>query len=332
MPITFDQTLVVGVSSRALFDLDEANEVFEEEGIAAYRQYMVARELEPLLPGTAFPLAQALLALNKFATDGQPALAEVIVMSANSPETGARIMNSLRHYKLASTRSAFTGGESISDFAEAFQLDLFLSFSERDVQRVVDGKYCAAARLYAPPSGYEPPQDQVRIAFDADAVLFDDSSEQLYRSQGLDGFHANENSSRSQPMLDGPFAKFIKKLALVQSRLPDPVEYSPIRLSVVTARNAPAELRVIATLRAWNVYLDAAFFLGGIEKSGVLKALRPHIFFDDQDAHVLPASRHVPSGIVPYHSDSPLASSNPGASQPETRSDSEISHRRSPAD
>ena len=199
------------------------------------------------------------------------------------------------------------------------------------MQAVVDDRSCAAAQLYPPPGGEPPPSDQLRIAFDADAVLFSDESELLYKQRGLKAFHENEDSSSHIPMPEGPFATFLKKLAQLQKRLPDPVEYSDVRLSIVTARNAPAETRVITTLRAWDVYVDAAFFLGGLSKKRILAALRPHIFFDDQETHTLPASVVVAAGKVPYASSSALHTGAPTADRREEARDA-VPVNRSPAD
>lgn len=308
MPLDFKNTLVVGVSSSSLFDLREADELFRQEGIQAYRAHMLQHENEPLRPGTAFPLVSAILRLNPFVEDGQGAATEVVVLSRNSPETGVRIMNSVREHKLLISRFAFTGGEPLAPFVKPFQLDLFLSQSDGDVQRVIDTGECAAAVLHAPPTHSDsPPTDQLRIAFDADAVLFHEKSEVVYKTAGLTAFHKNEDDSKNDPMSDGPFASFLRKLSVLQTRLPGPQEYNDVRISIVTARNAPAETRVITTLRSWGVYVDAAFFLGGLSKAEVLSALRPHIFFDDQKSHTLPASEYVPSGLVPYRSISELS-------------------------
>ncbi len=305
-PVTPIEPLVVGISSSALFDLTEADAVFRTQGIAAYRQHMLATENDALAPGTGFPLVRALLALNQHAPDLERPIAEVIVMSRNSPETGLRIMNALEGLGLRVTRFAFTGGEPLADYARAFHLDLFLSTDEQDVQRVANTGACAAAVLYPPPHGYAPPEDQLRVAVDGDAVLFGQDSEAIYQREGLQAFLQNEKDARHEPMADGPFANFLRKLAQVRSLLPQQVEYAPIRIALVTARGAPAQSRVITTLRTWGVYVDQTFFLGGMPKAEVLKALRPHIFFDDQRGHLDPASALVPSGRVPYADGSPL--------------------------
>ena len=300
-------TLVVGISSTGLFDLSDAERVFREEGIKRYREHMLQREDEPLLPGTGMPLVNALLGLRHADVSNRTRLVEVVVLSQNSPETGVRIINTVRGLRLPITRFAFTGGEPLADYIDGYHIDLFLSRDEGDVQAVIDSGKSAAALLYDPPTDYEPIENQVRIAFDADAVLFSDESEVVYKTEGLAGFHATENEAIDVPLAPGPHAKFLRKLAAVKHATDADEEYSPVRIAVVTARNAPAEKRVVVTLRAWGVYVDAAYFLGGWDKTSVLRAFRPHVFFDDQDRHVTPAAQVVPSGRVPYASNSPLA-------------------------
>lgn len=314
MPLDLSDTLVIGISATALFDLEEADGQFRkmkaedpDSAIEVYRKYMLERENIPLVEGTGLPLVKALLELNKYQNKGESQLVEVVVMSRNSPETGIRVLNTIRHMNLEISRSAFTAGESAVDYLEAFDVDLFLTTSVNDAQRVIDSRTCAAAIVKAPPlSATKIPEGQVRIAFDGDAVLFDESSELVYKTEGLAAFHSTEDSSQDIPLPEGPYATLLKKLARLQERLPIRIEYSPVRIALVTARNSPAEMRVIKTLRHWGVYVDEAFFLGGVEKSKVLKAFRPHIFFDDQDVHLETAANFVPSGKVLYPSTSIL--------------------------
>lgn len=315
MPLDLSETLVVGISATALFDLTEADSVFQtkfaddkETAVSEYRAYMLTREGDSLADGTGMPLVKALLALNKYKKNGDTKpLVEVVVMSRNSPKTGVQVFNNIRSRSLPISRHAFTGGESVVDYLDAFDVDLFLTTNTTDAQKVIDGGTCAAAILKPPPSDrLAPPEDQVRIAFDGDAVLFDDSSELVYKVKGLAGFHANEDSQKDVPMPEGPYATLLGKLSKLQKRLPFSVEFSPVRIAIVTARNAPAEMRVITTLREWGVYVNEIFFLGGVEKTKVVKAFRAHIFFDDQDLHLDLAAKHVPSGKVPYRSDSLL--------------------------
>jgi len=318
LPLNLKETLVLGISATALFDLSESDNLFQKEfekdpdnAIATYRKYMLENENRALEEGIGFPLVKALLSLNQYQKKNQSPLVEVVIMSRNSPDTGIRVLNTIKKLGLNITRSAFTAGESSADYLEAFDVDLFLTTNESDAQKVIDNGVCASAVLSTPPeykSGI--PEGQVRIAFDGDAVLFDETSELVYKEQGMDAFHQNEESSQDIPMNEGPFANFLKKLAKLQERLPMKVEFSPVRIAIVTARNSPSEMRVIKTLRHWGVYVDEAFFLGGIEKSNVLKAFKAHIFFDDQDVHLQKSSLVVPSGKVLYPSNSPLQKHN----------------------
>lgn len=314
MAFNLENTLVIGISATALFDLSEADKLYKDEfkrhpnnAIEIYRNFMLQREDIPLEEGIGFPLIKALLNLNRYQKEHQPPLVEVIIMSRNSPDTGVRVLNTIRKMELNITRSAFTAGESSADYLEAFNVDLFLTTNEEDAQKVIDTGVCASAVLNIPPEyRCDIDDDQVRIAFDGDAVLFDESSEILYKEKGIKAFHDKEHKEQNTPMNEGPFAEFLKKLAKLQERLPMKIEFSPVRIALVTARNAPSDLRVIKTLRHWGVYVDEAFFLGGLEKSKILKSFKAHIFFDDQDVHLKNSSLVVPSGKVLYPSKSKL--------------------------
>jgi 5'-nucleotidase len=313
MPLDLSRTLVVGISSTALFDLAEADRLFQElreddpdQAIEKYRAHMLEREDDPLDPGTGLPLVRALLQLNEHTPADEPPITEVVVMSRNSPETGVRVLNSIRDQELDISRSAFTAGESVTDYLEAFDVDLFLTTDPEDAQLVIDEGTCASAVLSSPPQTPIASDGEVRIALDGDAVLFSEESEIVYKTKGLEDFHEREDALEDDPLPGGPYEDFLKKLAQMQERLPTRVEYSPVRLALVTSRDSPAELRVIKTLRKWGVYVDLAFFLGGVSKGPVLQAFNPHIFFDDQDVHVEAASGQVPTGKVLYRSDSTL--------------------------
>ena len=190
--------------------------------------------------------------------------------------------------------------------SSSIYVDLFLSKDSIDVQTVIDSKTCAAATLYAPPTEFDPKDNRVKIAFDADAVLFSDESELRYKTEGMEAFHKYESEHEDEQLKEGPFANLLIKLSKIQEHLPTRIELSPLRLSIVTARNAPSHMRVIKTLRKWGVYVDEAYFLGGLSKDKVLKAFGAHIFFDDQDTHLESSSKVVPSGKVPYESKSEL--------------------------
>lgn len=305
MPVDLSDILVVGVSSRALFDLEESNQIFEDKGIQGYRDFQLENENSSLKPGTAYYLVKSLLELNNQASKR---IVEVVVMSRNSPETGVRMLNSLKEHNLDITRIALSGGEPLAPFIDAFDVDLFLSMDEKDVQTVIDSKACAAATIYDPPQTFDAKDSRVKIAFDADAVLFSDDSELRYKTEGLEAFHKHESENTDVPLEEGPFAKLLVKLSKIQSHFPTRIELSPLRLAIVTARSAPAHMRVVKTLRKWGVYVDEAYFLGGLSKDKVLSAFGAHIFFDDQEAHLDASSKVVPSGKVPYNSDSKMKS------------------------
>ena len=296
MAMNLDNKLVVGISSRALFDLEMENQIYVEQGLQAYLEYQLTHEKDILKPGTGFPLIKALHKLN----DGGEQMVEIIIMSKNSADSSLRIFNSIEHYGLDITRAALVGGNQIATYLAAFKVDLFLSADERDVQEAIDagiaaGLICSHENLDISP---DEEIDQIRIAFDGDAVLFSDESEFIYKREGLSAFAEHERLNANNPMAEGPFAKLLTTISRVQKQLG--TTDAPIRTALVTARGAPAHERVIRTLIAWNVRIDEAFFLGGVQKSEVLKAFGAHIFFDDQAVHTEPASKLVPAARVPY--------------------------------
>lgn len=298
MAYDLENRLVIGVSSRALFDLTIENEIFRTQGVDAYCSYQVEHEKELLKPGNGFRLIEALLNINKIS--GQEGRVEVIIMSHNSPDTSLRVFNSIAHYGLNISRAVLASGASLAPYLEAFHTDLYLSADEEDVQAAIDCGIAAGIICCDEIKTYNDQKEisQIRIAFDGDAVLFSDESEQIYREKGLEAFEENERLQADNPLRKGPFAKFLKTISDIQREFSP--EQAPIRTALVTARSAPAHERVIRTLRAWNVRIDEAFFLGGITKRDVLKAFGAHIFFDDQAVHTTPASEVVPSARVPY--------------------------------
>ena len=294
MGVDLSRCLVVGISSRALFDLREEDALFEREGLEVYRREQVAREDEVLAPGTAFPLVGAVLGLN---APGAPRLAEVVVMSRNSTETSLRIFNSIRHYGLDITRAALSGGAPLAPYLRAFSVDLFLSRDETDVRRALEDGF-AAALVYDRPDDPAEVAEEIRIAFDGDAILFSDESERIFQEHGLEAFARHEAAKAREPLGEGPFARFLHKLSRLQAAA-RAHGATPIRTALVTARGGPAHERVIRTLAAWGVVVDEAFFLGGLPKTAVLEAFRPHIFFDDQPVHCDRAASRIPTGRVP---------------------------------
>ena len=293
MPYSLDDKLVVGISSRALFDLEQENRIYETEGLDAYSAYQVEHENDILRPGTAFPLVKALHNLN---TNGSY-LTEIIIVSRNSADTSLRIFNSIHHYDLDISRAALVGGASIAPYLTPFRTDLFLSANEADVREALAAGVAAGLICSNPPIDPAKETPQIRIAFDGDAVLFSDEAERIFQEQGLEAFTEHERENARKPLPEGPFAKLLKTISVIQNSYPK--ESGPIRTALVTARSAPAHERVVRTLRAWNVRIDEAFFLGGIQKSEILKAFDADIFFDDQAVHTDPASKLVPAARVP---------------------------------
>ena len=289
------QPLVIGISSRALFNLEEENRIFEEEGLDAYTAYQIEHENDTLQKGPAFPLVEAFLRLNE---PGQDKRVEVIITSKNNPDTSLRIFKSIEAYQLDITRAALVSGAEMTPYLKAFQTDLFLSAHAPDVKQAVDNNI-AAGRIITrtlPGSGRI---DQIRIAFDGDAVLFAAESERIFQKQGIEAFQAHEQTHANDPLPRGPFAHFLMTLSNLQRQFATREE-SPIRTALVTSRSAPAHERAIRTLRNWGVRVDEAFFLGGVTKREILSAFGAHIFFDDQTTHTDPASEVVPSAVVPY--------------------------------
>ena len=287
----FAGKLVVAISSRALFDLTESHRVYTEQGVEAYHRYQIEHEDELLAPGPAFGLVHKLLRLNR--PDKQ--YVEVILLSRNSADTGLRVFNSIKHHGLKIERAAFTKGEPTSRYVPAFGAHLFLSADTEDVKRALDDG-TAAATIF--PSAFRNEADELRIAFDGDAVLFSDEAERIFQAGGLDVFHRSETEAARAPLSGGPFKEFLAGLHRIQADFPE--DRSPIRTALVTARSAPAHERVIRTLRAWNIRIDEALFLGGLDKGEFLRAFGADIFFDDQRTHVESALKHVAACHVPH--------------------------------
>ncbi|MBE9538465.1 MAG: 5'-nucleotidase [Proteobacteria bacterium] len=294
MPEKLDNNLVIAISSRALFNLDDSHEVYEREGLEAYSRYQVEREDTPLEPGEAFPLVQKLLRLNKRL--GDDSQVEVVLLSRNSADTGLRIFNSIAHHNLAITRAAFCGGESPWRYINAFGSHLFLSNDSDDVRHALENGVAAATLVSSKGGGMD--SEELRFAFDGDAVIFSDEAERIYKSKGLEAFTASEQAAAHDPLSGGPFKAFLGALYRLQQAFP--ATEAPIRTALVTARSAPAHERVIRTLRAWNIRIDESIFLGGLNKTEFLRAYQADVFFDDQQSHCEAASPHIATGHVPH--------------------------------
>jgi 5'-nucleotidase len=286
--------LVIAISSTALFDMRESHGIYEKQGIEAYAEYQRQHEDDILEPGEAFPLASKLLRMNE-KLGGEPKV-EIILLSRNSADTGLRVFNSIEHHGLKITRAAFSGGDSPYRYVSAFACHLFLSTNAADVRNALNNGMAAATLL--PSQGATNDTDELRFAFDGDAVLFSDASERIFKEQGLDAFTENEKNSAHQPMDAGPFKSFLEALQGLQSEFP--TGECPIRTALVTARAAPAHERVVRTLRDWNVRIDESLFLGGLSKGDFLKSFAADVFFDDQQVHCTSASEHVATGHVPH--------------------------------
>lgn len=303
MPYDLSNKLKIAVTTRALFRLEEENKIYKEQGTKAYEAYQIEKENDLIPKGAAFSLIQSLLSINQI--EALKDRVEVILVTRNNANSGIRVFNSIEKYDLEITRGVFTGGGELVPYLLALGIDLFLTANPLDAQAAIDSGIPAATLLTNNIPEYNSESDKgIRIAFDGDAVLFSDESEVIYKKQGLDSFKENEALHANDPMKEGPFAKFLKIIADLQSTLGEKQTF--IRTALVTARNAPSHERVIKTLREWNVRIDEMFFLGGVSKTPILKAFGAQIFFDDQKTYTEPASSVVPSGTVPYASNSEL--------------------------
>ena len=300
MPASLAGQLVVAISSRALFDFEEENRVFEAADDRAYMDLQLERLEEPAHAGVAFSLVNKLLAFNMpgarqpgSALPGQRV--EVVILSRNDPVSGMRVFRSAQHYGLPILRGVFTRGESPWRYLRPLAANLFLSTNEADVRSALAAGV-PAARVFphsARASNAHP--HEVRIAFDGDAVLFSDEAERVFRRDGLDAFQAHEHERAATPLAAGPFKPLLEALHRMQR---EPAHGMRIRTALVTARSAPAHERAIRTLMGWNIAVDEAMFLGGLAKGEFLREFEPDFFFDDQTGHVESAASHVPAGHV----------------------------------
>lgn len=304
MPYELKDRLVVGVASSAMFDLSESDKVFRSEGEEKYRKYQEANKDNPLSPGVAFSFIRRLLSLNDLSDAKSGPLVEVVLLSRNDPDTGLRVMKSIEHHGLGITRAIFQQGLSPYAYIPALNISLFLSANKNDVLEAIAKSF---------PAGYvmeskkiDDPEDKtLRIAFDFDGVLADDASETVMQKGNLEQFHSHETANVMQPHGGGPLKEFLLRISKIQlaeeaKRKIDPSYQNRLRVSIVTARNAPSHERAINTLKSWGVMANDAFFLGGVEKRLVLDVLQPHIFFDDQSGHLATASEVAPSVHIPF--------------------------------
>ncbi len=295
MPVSFEGKLVVAISSRALFDFEEENAVFEGRGEREYVELQLSRVDVPAKEGVAFALVKKLLAFN---TPGAQRV-EVVILSKNDPVSGLRVFRSAAREGLRLERGVFTRGRTPYRYLDALRANLFLSANEADVMSALEAKV-PAARVYPDSArAAERHADEVRIAFDGDAVLFSDEAERVFQADGLDAFTRHETEHALRPLPPGPFKPLLEALHRLQKAAGTDVPMR-LRTALVTARSAPAHERAVRTLMQWNIGVDEAMFLGGLDKGEFLRAFEPDFFFDDQRAHVESARRHVATGHVPF--------------------------------
>jgi len=292
MPATLEGQLVVAISSRALFDFEEENELFEASDDHAYMALQQQRLDVPARKGVAFSLVEKLLRFNR---EGSAPRVEVVVLSRNDPISGMRVFRSARHYGLSIQRGVFTRGASPWRYLRPLQAQLFLSANEADVRQALEAGVAAARVLPRSARASQAHPDELRIAFDGDAVLFSDEAERIFQAEGLSAFQAHESARADTPLAPGPFKPVLEAL----HRLQQPGDIAMrVRTALVTARSAPAHERAIRTLMDWRIEVDEALFLGGLAKGEFLREFEPDFFFDDQAGHIASASRHVPAGHV----------------------------------
>ncbi|NBI30537.1 5'-nucleotidase [Chengkuizengella marina] len=302
MPYQIEEKFVVAVASSALFDLSESDQIFLERGEEEYRKYQRENESKTLQTGVAYPLIRRLLDLNGNQLDDQPV--EVVLLSRNDPDTGLRVFKSIEHYHLPISRAAFVKGSNPFIYMDAFNASLFLSANPEDVLQAVQ-RGLPAGQVFPTEFIDNDEEEELRIAFDFDGILADDSAEAVYQEGAIELFHKHEKQKKEEALPPGPLMKFLKGVSTLQKIELDKKESidnykSRIRIGIVTARNAPAHERVISTLRKWGIQVDEAFFLGGINKERVLKVFKPHIFFDDQLGHIEGVAKITPSVHVPF--------------------------------
>jgi 5'-nucleotidase len=291
MAASLDDKLVVAISSRALFNLEEENRIFESGDDAGYMRLQLERLDVPARPGIAYSLVRKLLRFN----EGGKQRVEVVILSRNDPVSGMRVFRSGVANGISLQRGVFTQGRPPFGYLRPLRAHLFLSVNAEDVREALVAGFPAARVLVESVHASDAYPDEVRIAFDGDAVLFSDEAERVFQAEGLDAFQLHESSKAALPLPEGPFKPLLAALhRLQQARSPD----MRIRTALVTARSAPAHERAIRTLMNWNIKVDEAMFLGGLPKGEFLREFEPDFFFDDQTGHVDAAARHVPSGHV----------------------------------
>ncbi len=303
MPYPIEKKLVVGVSSTALFNLEREEEIFNSDGLKQYRKYQIENKNVILKKGLAYPFIRRFLNINKVYLEERPV--EVVLFSKNSPETGVRIFNSIRYYELDISRGAFTSGQSPHKYIPAYNISLFLSMDSSDVKNAIDLNYPAGRFVRNEIEDEDEDETELRVAFDFDGVLADDEAEKIYNEKGIKEYHNYESQRARIPHKPGLLAGFFRKLSYFQKletrKQEEDKSYKKIvKTAIITARNAPAHERAITTMNSWGVTVDDMFLLGGIEKKGILAAIRPHLFIDDQLGHLDATIKNIPLVHIPF--------------------------------
>ena len=300
-----NKRLVIGVASSAMFDLADSDSVFRTKGEEEYRKYQSENIDLPLGKGVSFSFIKRLLSLNNLSDNPlKEPLVEVVLLSRNDPDTGLRVMKSIKHYDLPISRAIFMQGKSPYEYIPALSISLFLSGNSSDVKEAIGMGYPAGHVMKS--TIVDEDSDDLRIAFDFDGVLADDESEAvMHNSKDLSKFHDHETKNVLQPHNPGPLKEFLVKISAIQrieeqKKQSEPEYKNRLRVSIVTARNAPSHERALNTLKKWGVMTNDAFFLGGVDKGLVLGVLKPHIFFDDQSGHLNSTSSVAPSVHIPF--------------------------------
>lgn len=302
MAYPIEKKLVVGISSNALFDLRKEDEIFEKEGLEAYRKYQNEHKLNLLDIGVVYPFVKRFLRINDVYTEEQPV--EVVLLSRNSPETGIRVFNSIREYGLNITRAAFMSGSSAINYIPAFNISLFLATNESDVKEAIKANLPAGRILQN--EIHDDDTFELRVAFDFDGVIANDEAEKIYKEKGMKEYHKYEKEHSAEELGAGPLADFFTKLAFFQrletkNRQKNNDYKRILKTAIVTARNSPAHERAINTLNKWGVEVDEMFLLGGVDKSRILEVMRPHLYFDDQMVHLdVTTNKNIPLVHIPF--------------------------------
>ncbi len=302
MAYPIEKKLVVGISANALFDLKKEDDIYKNKGLDAYKKYQIENKMNIIPKGVAFPFIKRLLHINDVYSDEEPI--EVVLLSKNSPETGIRIFNSIKHYGLNITRAAFMSGKSAYEYIPAFNVSLFLSTNENDVQLAIDSKF-AAGRVIRTNIVDEENVNELRVAFDFDCVIADDEAEKVYKEGGLEKYYKYETEHCHEPLNSGPLANFFKRLSFFQKletkkENKDSNYKKILKTTIITARNAPAHERAINTLNKWGVSVDEMFLLGGVEKKRILGVMKPHLYFDDQLDNLNDKMQNIPLVHIPF--------------------------------